>query len=79
VKAVDYDGPLALSCDDTKLHAAWRTIWDAEKQVYLLYGGIGEPRVIASPNELRATLSKLSDKDKAVKVCLVAFDEFFCA
>ena len=61
-------GPVALSCDDTKLHAAWRTYFDAEKDVHVLVGGTGPPLAIANIDELKDILATASEKDKATKV-----------
>lgn len=57
VKSLGYDGPVALSCDDTKLHPAYRTYWDAERQMHFLVGGTGDPIAIASVEELRSVIS----------------------
>ncbi len=61
-----YSGPLALSCNDTKLHPAYRTYWDPEKQVHMLLGGIEGPKAVAE--ELRAIMQTVSESDKATKV-----------
>ena len=62
-------GPVALSCDDTKLHAAWRTYFDTEMDLHFLVGGTGPPLAIANIGELSEILESASDKDKATKVC----------
>lgn len=64
-------GPVALSCDDTKLHAAWRTYFDSEADVHFLVGGTGPPLAIANVEELNAILSRRTEKDKATKVRLL--------
>ncbi|KAI0669608.1 hypothetical protein C8Q78DRAFT_977184 [Trametes maxima] len=64
------DGPVALSCDDTKLHAAWRTYYDREKQQHFLVGGTGPPRAIADIDELRSMLKEATETDKATKLRL---------
>ena len=61
-------GPVALSCDDTKLHAAWRTYFDSEADLHFLVGGTGPPLAIANIDELNDILSRRTDKDKATKV-----------
>ena len=70
---LNYRGPLALSCDDTKLHAALRTCWDAEAQHHVLIGAVGAPRTITSTEELEQALQE-SEIKKASKVC----DAIFC-
>ncbi|CDO76140.1 hypothetical protein BN946_scf185027.g3 [Trametes cinnabarina] len=47
------EGPVALSCDDTKLHAAWHTYYDSEKKTHFLVGGTGTPLAVANVEELR--------------------------
>ncbi|OJT13578.1 hypothetical protein TRAPUB_9877, partial [Trametes pubescens] len=63
-------GPVALSCDDTKLHAAWRTYYDAKQQCHFLVGGTGPPRAIADVDALKKILKEAGDKDKATKLRL---------
>ena len=67
-------GPVALSCDDTKLHAAWRTYYDKEKDTHFLVGGTNGPMAVANVEEMNEILRNSSDGDKATKVrlpCLV--------
>ncbi|KAH7906400.1 hypothetical protein BJ138DRAFT_1016289 [Hygrophoropsis aurantiaca] len=68
-KKLHYNGPLGLSCDDTKLHPAFRTYWDPIKKCHLLVGGVDEPMVVADPDELQAILRAARDK-KATKIHL---------
>lgn len=65
---------VAISCDDTKLHPALRTYWDAEKQHHILLGAVQGPMVVASPDELIEVLHSMEDnpKAKATKVYLRA-------
>ncbi|KAJ3554974.1 hypothetical protein NM688_g2825 [Phlebia brevispora] len=65
-----YDGPVALSCDDTKLHPAYRTCWDPDKQVHMLVGGTDEPLAVANPEELQELLNGRSEDAKASKLRL---------
>ncbi|KAH9896485.1 hypothetical protein C8Q73DRAFT_642433, partial [Cubamyces lactineus] len=69
LQSVKYSGPIALSCDDTKLHAAFRTYWDASKQVHMLVGSTGEPKAVANPEALQEVLKGSTD-EKATKVRL---------
>ncbi len=66
------DGPVALSCDDTKLHASWRTYYDAQKDQHFLVGGTGPPIALANVDELRKILKDAEEKDKATKVSFVS-------
>ncbi len=72
MKGIVYHGPVALSCDDTKLHPSYRTYWDPEKNVYMLIGGLSEPHAVANADELRNVLKSLPDTNKATKIRLWA-------
>ncbi|KAG1831168.1 hypothetical protein DFJ58DRAFT_824142 [Suillus subalutaceus] len=49
----------SLSRDDTKLYAAWRVFWDANKQAHYLVGGVGEPYLVADPDALREIIEEV--------------------
>lgn len=40
---LDYHGPVALACDDTKLFAALRLFWNKKEECYFLVGACGGP------------------------------------
>ena len=65
--SLSYKGLIGLSCDDTKLHAEYRTYWDATKQVHMLVGGT-EPLAVANVEELQRALND-PERKKATKVC----------
>jgi hypothetical protein len=65
--ALNYAGPVGLSCDDTKLFSSMRLFWDAEKNAYFLIGGADGPRRVINPEEVRAVLSD-PKLQKATKV-----------
>ncbi|TFY76006.1 hypothetical protein EWM64_g8007 [Hericium alpestre] len=67
LKALDYNGPVALSCDDTKLFASWRIYWDSVEKGMFLVGAAGEPLRVADPDNLKQTIDDASAK-KATKV-----------
>lgn len=67
LSALGYTGPVGLSCDDTKLFAAWRMYWDAEKKAHFLVGGLGEPMHIADPDRLQKMIND-AKLTKATKV-----------
>ncbi|KAF9231491.1 hypothetical protein BU15DRAFT_82327 [Melanogaster broomeanus] len=69
IVALNYMGPLGLSCDDTKLYPALRTYWDANTSSYYLVGHTGDPLAIANADELHMALQTLKDK-KATKLRL---------
>jgi len=70
LNALDYDGPLGLSCDDTKLFATFRLYWDSKEKSYFLVGGVDGPlRVVDAENVKQAIQN--AKADKATKVGLV--------
>ena len=68
LQALDYDGPVALSCDDTKLFATYRLYWDSERESYFLVGGTGGPIPVADPDSVKQAI-KAAQSVKATKVC----------
>jgi hypothetical protein len=62
---LDYHGPVALACDDTKLFATLRLFWDKKEESYFLIGACGGPihvpdvdaaqEVLVDPNIKKAT------------------------
>jgi hypothetical protein len=71
VTSLQYKGPLALSCDDTKLHPGLRTYWDSTKMCHFLVGTTGKPIAITDEGMIRDLVEK-HKKDAATKV------SFFC-
>jgi hypothetical protein len=61
------DGPLGLSCDDTKLFPAFRMYWDSERKAHFVVGGVDGPMRVANPDRLREMLQDLGTV-KATKV-----------
>lgn len=51
--ALDYRGPVALSCDDTKLTSGLRLYWDSSKRMYVLVGGTDGPLEVANPESVQ--------------------------
>lgn len=58
LQALNYHGPLGLSCDDTKLFAAWRMYWDGNKKVHFVVGGVGGPFQVADAEKLTELLAE---------------------
>lgn len=54
--AVCYSGPVAMCCDDSKLHSAWRLYWDNEEEKHYLIGAAEGPYVVANPDLLRKVI-----------------------
>ncbi|PPQ87308.1 hypothetical protein CVT25_002058 [Psilocybe cyanescens] len=67
--ALDFNGPVALSCDDTKLFATYRLYWDAELKSYYLVGGIDGPLRVADPDSVKEVI-EAAKSEKATKVRL---------
>ncbi|KAF9486852.1 hypothetical protein BDN71DRAFT_1554513, partial [Pleurotus eryngii] len=67
--ALDYSGPLGLSCDDTKLHASLHLYWDGVEQAYFLIGGTDGPIRVADPEQISNEL-RSGTTEKALKVHL---------
>ncbi|KAF8809165.1 hypothetical protein BYT27DRAFT_7210458 [Phlegmacium glaucopus] len=72
LKALDYDGPLRLSCNDTKLFATFHLYWDSKEKSYFLVGGVdGLLRVMDAENVKQAIQDAKADKATKVRVwCL---------
>ncbi|KAJ3002796.1 hypothetical protein NUW54_g5652 [Trametes sanguinea] len=70
VKRLGYQGPVSLSCDDTKLQPAFRVVYDRAKDTDFLIGGIDGPLEVANPDELRKLLDALPKTKKAQKIRL---------
>ncbi|KAI0072552.1 hypothetical protein K474DRAFT_1559378, partial [Panus rudis PR-1116 ss-1] len=64
-----YDGPIALSCDDTKLLPSLRMCWSDEEQCVLLVGAIEGPLRVADPREAEKLIAQ-STHELATKVRL---------
>ena len=57
LEAVDYDGPVGLSCDDTKVLGALRLYWDGDKKKHFLVGAVGGPIEVPDPDEIKSLMS----------------------
>ena len=65
--ALGYDGPVSLSCDDSKLFPAFQLYWDAKENLHFLVGGTGPPLCVTNPDCLKELIEDQSLK-KAKKV-----------
>lgn len=65
--ALDYTGPVGLSCDDTKLFGALRLYWDAEQKAHFLVGGVGGPCRVTDPEQVKQVIEDANIR-KATKV-----------
>lgn len=66
--ALDYRGPVALACDDTKLFATLRLYWDKEEKSYFLIGACSGPVRVPDVDAAQEALADPNIK-KATKVC----------
>jgi len=63
VESVEYTGPVALGCDDTKLHPSLQVYWDTVLETHVLVGTtITEVIVVSNPEELEGLLLEHKDK-----------------
>src|ERR1700720_838622 len=67
VTSLKYKGPLALSCDDTKLHLGLCTYWDSTQKCHFLIGTTGKPIAITDESMIRDLVEKYK-MDAATKV-----------
>jgi len=73
VNSVEYTGPIALACDDTKLHPSLQVYWDTVLETHVLVGTTStEVIVVANPEELERLLVEYKDK-AATKVRTVVY------
>lgn len=69
--AVNYNGPVCLSCDDTKLLSTLRLYWDGEKMAHFLVGSVGGPIEVPNPDDIKCIMSDPTIvKATKVQACL---------
>ena len=67
--SVDYSGPIALACDDSKLHPLLQVVWDNSANSNILIGStLNKSIPVANPEELQDLLVELEGK-VATKAC----------
>ena len=64
---LNYRGPVALSCDDSKLLASFRPYYDKERDGFFLIGHFGEEYQLADPESFENVIIENSFV-KATKV-----------
>ncbi|KAF8979759.1 hypothetical protein BDQ17DRAFT_1519184, partial [Cyathus striatus] len=62
LQLLGFSGPVCLSCDDSKLLAAYRLSWSDEDQTHYLVGGMEGPLRVADPNQVKAVLDDSRSK-----------------
>lgn len=66
--ALNYTGPVGLSCDDTKLFSAMCLYWDAEQKSHFLVGGVDGLYHVANADQVKS-VHETANIQKAAKVC----------
>lgn len=62
VISLDYSGPMALVCDDTKVHLSLQVVWDpAENSSVLVGSTLNRTVLVANTEELHGFLIELED------------------
>jgi hypothetical protein len=74
LQSLNYNGPVGLSCDDTKLFSALRLYWDEQEQSHFLIGSTLGPLRVTDVENMKAVLEE-ARKTKATKVCYLEFSE----
>ena len=64
---LQYNGPVALSCDDTKLLPSLHPYYDQDREGYFLMGHVGEPLQLLDHEAFR-TVVKKNNLEKVTKV-----------
>jgi hypothetical protein len=67
LRKLEYNGPLGLACDDTKLLPALRPYYDKTNEKHYILGSTGEPLAVADPEELTRMIER-GEAEKASKV-----------
>ena len=62
LKALDYDGPVGVSCDETKLFSTYRLYWDGDQKQYYLIGGVDGPILCLNEDDIRHALEMNKDR-----------------
>ena len=63
INSVEYSGPVALACDDTKLHPSLQVYWDTTLETHILVGTTSTKTIaVANPEELKQLLLEHEEK-----------------
>ena len=68
--ALDYNGPVTVACDNTKLFATLWLFWNKKEECYFLVGACGGPICVPDVDAAQEVLADPSIK-KATKVCYI--------
>ena len=72
LQSLNYNGPVGLSCDDTKLFSALRLYWDKQEESHFLIGSTLGPLRVVDVENMEAVLEN-ARATKATKVDYLGF------
>ena len=72
LQSLNYNGPVGLSCDDTKLFSALRLYWDEQEQSHFIIGSTLGPLRVTDVEDMKVVLEE-AKKTKATKVGFLEF------
>lgn len=58
LRKLQYSGPVALSCDDTKLLASFRPYYDEDQKKYFVMGHTGDPYELVDHEAFQRVVAK---------------------
>lgn len=67
LRKLQYSGPVALSCDDTKLLASFRPYYDEDQKKYFVMGHTGDPYELVDHEAFQRVVES-QELTKATKV-----------
>jgi hypothetical protein len=70
--SLNYNGPVGLSCDDSKLLASLRLYWDGKKKAHFLVSAVGGPIEVPDPDDIKTLMSD-QNIEKGTKVQSLPF------
>jgi len=70
LETLNYNDPVSLSCDNTKLFSTYQMYSDSEEQSYMLVGGVGPPMRVSDPEQVHDII-KHARLEKATKVSFI--------
>lgn len=69
LKALGYNGPVCISCDDTQLCSKLTPYYDGEHNKWFIIGAIGEPvEVDGKVEDIKEIIAAAGQRPKATKV-----------
>jgi len=75
LQTLNYDGPVGLSCDDTKLFATYRLYWDSKEKAYFLVGGVDGPIRVADPDDIKQVIQDAKAQNATKVSSIITFPD----